>query len=131
MVDAEQEAHATGSPQPKDPGGLERPDRGAHGSDGAAAPQTARARKPPRTRTSFTFQALIAGLVVLVLLLIFILENTESVKINFLGAKGNLSLGIALLLAAVGGALLVAIVGAARIGQLRLHARRQRRNDAS
>lgn len=91
--------------------------------------QTGRPRtaKPPRTRVSATFQALIAGTVVLVFLLIFILENTESVKINYLGAKGHLSLGVALLLAAVGGALIAAIIGLARIGQLRLHQRRQRR----
>lgn len=105
---------------------------GAGGTSGGAvtgeASDTATAhRKPPRTRVSATFEALIAGTVILVFLLIFILENTESVRINYLGAKGHLSLGVALLLSAVGGALIAAIVGLARIGQLRLHERRQRR----
>jgi uncharacterized integral membrane protein len=80
-----------------------------------------------RTRTSAAFKGLVAGAVVLLLLLIFILENTQRVKISYLGANGHLSLGVALLLAAVAGALITAMVGAARISQLRAHARRERR----
>ena len=73
----------------------------------------------PRTRLSAAFVGAVAGLLVLVFLLIFILENTESVTVNFLGASGRLGLGIALLVAAVAGALIVAILGVARIAQLR------------
>jgi len=69
----------------------------------------------------------VAGTVVALLLLIFILENTKSVKVSFLGAHGNLALGVALLLAAVAGALIVALIGAARMTQLRLRARRAER----
>ncbi len=72
-----------------------------------------------RTRTSVTFNALVAGAIVLVLLLVFIVENTQTVKISFFGASGHLPLGVALLLAAVGGALLVGIAGLARVLQLR------------
>jgi uncharacterized integral membrane protein len=82
---------------------------------------------PPRTRTSAAFKGFVAGAVVLLLLLIFIVENTGSVKISYFGATAHLALGVALLLAAVGGALLVAIVGGARISQLRRHAKRRRR----
>ena len=89
----------------------------------AGAPQPAKA-KPPRTRTSTAFSGLVAGAIVLILLLIFILENTQSVKISYLGASGHVVLGVALLLAAVGGALLVGILGAARIAQVRRHAKR-------
>ena len=85
---------------------------------------------PPTTKTGIAFGALIAGAIVLILLLVFILENTESVKISFFGADGHLPLGVALLLAAIGGALLVGIVGAARIVQLRRHVRRRRRRPA-
>ncbi|MHB1810638.1 MAG: lipopolysaccharide assembly protein LapA domain-containing protein [Solirubrobacteraceae bacterium] len=123
MADAEQSARTTEAPE-------QGPQDGALGPgpvEGGRATAAPTQQKPPRTRVSVTFQALIAGFVVLVLLLIFILENTESVKINYLGAKGHISLGIALLLAAAGGALIVAIVGVARISQLRLHERRQRR----
>jgi len=62
-----------------------------------------------------------------VLLLIFILENLRTVTVTYFGASGQLPLGVALLFAAIGGALLVAIVGVARLTQLRLNARRRRR----
>jgi uncharacterized integral membrane protein len=80
----------------------------------------------PRTKTGIAFGSLIAGAIVLIVLLVFILENTQSVKISFFGASGDLPLGVALLLAAIGGGLLVGIVGAARIIQLRRHVRRRR-----
>jgi uncharacterized integral membrane protein len=51
--------------------------------------------------------------VVLVLLLIFILQNSRKVQISYLGAHGHLPLGVALLLAAVLGILLVVIPGTA------------------
>ena len=44
-----------------------------------------------------------------------------------MGAHGHLPLGVALLLAAVCGVLLVVLAGAARISQLRRVARRHRR----
>ena len=68
--------------------------------------------------------------VVLVLLLIFILQNSRKVQISYLGAHGHLPLGVALLFAAVLGILLVAIPGTARIIQLRITARRHRAIDA-
>lgn len=78
----------------------------------------------PRTRTGAAFKTLIAGAIVLILLLVFILENTQSVKISYFGVSGHLPIGVALLIAAIGGALLVGIVGAARIVQLRHHVKR-------
>jgi uncharacterized integral membrane protein len=77
----------------------------------------------PRTRLSGAWIALIAGAVVLLLLLIFILENSQDVDIAFLGMHGHLPLGVALLLAAICGALLVVIPGVGRIMQLRRTAR--------
>jgi uncharacterized integral membrane protein len=91
-------------------------------------PSTAPPAHPAsRTRTASAWTSLIAGAVVLVLLLIFILENTQRVKVNFLGANGHLALGVALLLAAAAGALLVGIVGVARITQVKRRASRARR----
>ena len=69
--------------------------------------------------------------VVLLLLLIFILENGQKVSVTFFGATGHLPLGVALLLAAVLGILLVVIPGTARIVQLRVTARRHRRTDVA
>jgi uncharacterized integral membrane protein len=71
--------------------------------------------------------ALIAGAVALVVVLIFIIQNTHAVDISFLGAHLQLSLAVALLLAAVAGALVMAAAGTARITQLRRIMRRSRR----
>ena len=68
--------------------------------------------------------------VVLLLLLIFILQNGAQVSVSYLGMHGHLPLGVALLFAAVCGVLLVVLAGAARISQLRATARRHRRVDA-
>lgn len=80
----------------------------------------------PHTRTARVHNALIAGAVILILLLVFIIENTRSVKIAYFGLGFHLPLGVALLLAAIGGALLVGIVGTARIVQLRRRVRHPR-----
>lgn len=68
--------------------------------------------------------------VILLLLLIFILQNAKTVDIAYFGAHGHLPLGVALLLSAVCGVLLTMLAGAARISQLRAVARRHRRVDA-
>ena len=92
----------------------------------AAAPPVQTA-VPPRTRVSGIWVASIAAVVVLLLLLIFILQNGERVKIDIFGANPTLPLGVALLLAAVLGALLVALIGVARVVQLRHTARKMAR----
>jgi uncharacterized integral membrane protein len=69
------------------------------------------------------------GILVLAAILVFILQNPAEVRVHFLAAEGTLPLGVALLFAVVLGALLVLVVGAARILQLRLVARRHRADD--
>ena len=83
-----------------------------------------------RTRTGGIWVAVGFFAVILLLLLIFILQNGQKVDISYLGMHGHLPLGVALLLAAVCGVLLVVLAGTARIGQLRATARRHRRVDA-
>jgi len=82
-----------------------------------------------RTRIGGVWVASALFAVVLLLLLVFILENSQKVSIAFFGAHGHLPLGVALLLAAVLGVLLVAVPGTARIMQLRRTARRHRKVD--
>ena len=84
-----------------------------------------------RTRTGGLWVAAISAVVVILLLLIFILQNGQQVQVNLYGANPNLPLGIALLLAAVLGALIVALVGTARVVQLRMVAKRHRNEDRS
>jgi uncharacterized integral membrane protein len=83
-----------------------------------------------RTRTSGIWVAVGFFAVILLLLLIFILQNGTQVSVSYLGMHGHLPLGVALLLAAVSGVLLVVLAGAARISQLRATARRHRKVDA-
>ena len=83
-----------------------------------------------RTRTSGLWVAVGFFGVVLLLLLIFILQNGTQVSVSYLGLHGRLPLGVALLLSAVCGVLLVVLAGAARISQLRTVARRHRKSDA-
>jgi uncharacterized integral membrane protein len=98
-------------------------------------PNAAAAAPPPhhvvrRSRLGGAWVGLALGAVVLILLLIFILENGNKVNIGFLGAHGHMPLGVALLLAAALGVLLVIIPGTGRIMQLRRTARRHRKSDA-
>ncbi len=71
------------------------------------------------TRVSAWWTGLIIAAVLLILLLIFIAQNSRDVTVHYLGLHGQVSLAIALLLSAVAGILLVAIPGTARILQLR------------
>jgi uncharacterized integral membrane protein len=108
-------------PAPIPPGGL-----GAPATPGSTAGPAAPAAHHHirRTRSGTAWTAFVVAGVLLVLLLIFILQNSEDVKISYLGAHGSLPLGVALLLSAVCGLLLVAIPGVARMYQLRRVARR-------
>jgi uncharacterized integral membrane protein len=72
------------------------------------------------------YTALIAGIAILIVVVIFVIQNASAVNISFLGAHLRLSLAVALLLAVIGGALLMAAAGTARITQLRRIMRRDR-----
>jgi uncharacterized integral membrane protein len=72
-----------------------------------------------RTRSGGWWTGLVLSAVVLLFLLIFVLQNNAPMRINFLVWSGTLPSGVALLLSAVAGVLLVAIPGGLRILQLR------------
>ena len=84
-------------------------------------------RGPLGSRIGATRTAMIAGALVLIVVLIFIIENAHAVTITFFGAHLRVSLAVALLLAAIAGALIMAAAGTARITQLRMTMRRNRR----
>jgi len=97
-------------------------------SPGQPPPTPAQAPKPPAipaepavgfTRAGALWSALIAGFFILILLLIFIAQNTASTPFTFLAFHWSLPLGVAILLAAVVGGLITVAVGTARILQLR------------
>ena len=79
------------------------------------------------SRSGGLWTGLILSAIVLIFLLVFILQNQVAVTIQFLGFRGSVPVGVALLLAAIAGLLLVAIPGGVRIMQLRRAARRAAR----
>jgi putative membrane protein len=103
------------------------PPASANGSAPQPVPTPAAPRRRLRTRISGVRTGLIAGAVGLIVVLIFIIQNAGAVHISFLGAHLRLSLAVALLLAAIAGALIMAAAGTARITQLRRVMRRDRR----
>lgn len=92
-----------------------------------------RATEPEHTgrdplRSSMTAKAWLSVIVlavVLILLIVFIAQNTESVAVAFFGFKGHAPLAVALLIAAVAGLVLASVAGTLRILQLRRRVRRE------
>ncbi len=80
-----------------------------------------------QTRLSGAWTAIVVGLVALVVILVFILQNQQSAEVSFLMFSGHLPLAVALLFALILGAIIVFAFGAARILQLRMVAGRARR----
>jgi uncharacterized integral membrane protein len=96
-------------------------------SPGQPSPKSVPNRGEPAvkfTRAGALWTSLFVGFLILILLLIFIAQNTTSASFQFFIWHWNLPLGVAILLAAVGGGLLTVAVGTARIVQLRRTAKR-------
>ncbi|MBA2955245.1 DUF1049 domain-containing protein [Nocardioides sp. MAH-18] len=93
------------------------------------APEADRPTKDPlrRSRTSGAWVAVVLAAVLLILLVVFIAQNTQDVHLSFLWWDGSTPLSVALLIAAVIGIALTAVVGTLRIWQLRRRVRRESR----
>ncbi|WP_081416583.1 lipopolysaccharide assembly protein LapA domain-containing protein [Arthrobacter castelli] len=110
-------------PGPTPSGGKEQPRKPESGDQ-------ERARHEPAakgSRTGALWAATTVSIVLLILLIIFILQNQGPARIVFFGLEGSIPLGMALLIAAVAGAVVVAIAGVARLTQVRIKERRARR----
>jgi uncharacterized integral membrane protein len=95
------------------------------GTPSSVQPPPQKAAKQSRVNSTWVVLALFA--VVLLLLLVFILENSKSVDIGYFGAHGHVPLGVALLLAAVLGILLVILAWLARGVRVRATAHKHRK----
>jgi lipopolysaccharide assembly protein A len=102
----------------------------ANGSAPPPVPASQAPRRRLHTRISGVRIALIAGTAALAVVLIFIIQNATAVSISFLGAHLHLPLAVALLFAAIAGALIMAAAGTARITELRHIMRRDRKSRA-
>ncbi|UVO14150.1 lipopolysaccharide assembly LapA domain-containing protein [Mycobacterium sp. SMC-14] len=91
---------------------------------GEASPPPPPPAAMPLTRAGALWSALIAGFLVLIVLLVFVTQNTGPVDLAFLTWTWSLPTGVAILLAAICGGLLTALVGTARIFQLRRAAKK-------
>ena len=92
----------------------------AQAHDKAAPPESA----VKFTRTASVWTSLTAGFLILIVLLIFIIQNPDSARFHFLGWHWSLQQGVAILLAAIGGGLITVLAGTARIYQLRRAAKK-------
>ena len=110
-------APATGAPVAPDAGAVED-ERGAVRDDPPLV--------VPKTRTSATYSGVAVGLLVLVLVIIFIAQNLHDSRVHYLGLNFQLPIGLLILASAVAGGIIVLLVSAARVAQLRLMARRHR-----
>jgi uncharacterized integral membrane protein len=77
-----------------------------------------------RTRASSVWVFVGVAVVFLILLIDFIAQNDRKVSIHFFTLSGRVSEALALLVAAVGGAVIVLMAGGARVIQLRVTTRR-------
>lgn len=101
------EAPPTGTPVASPPGAGSDPLRGS--------------------RTSGIWLAVAVLVLLLILLAIFVLQNTQSVEVSFLGWNGSAPLSASLLIAAVVGMVIAGTAGALRVLQLRRRVKRERK----
>ena len=126
---------STEHPSPTEPGSPASSTAGPSGgttgtqtSDAQTSGPASSGKDPLRgSRTSGIWTATVALIVVLILLAIFILQNTQRVEVSYFGWTGQAPLSATLLIAAAGGALLVASAGALRILQLRRRVKKERK----
>jgi uncharacterized integral membrane protein len=112
-------------PSALEPSVAERPGEPVAGEDAAAAKRARRASLG-LTRTSAAWLGVWAGVLAVIVLIIFVAQNTYSVEISFLWLHGRISLALALLIAGVAGAAVAMAIAAGRILQLRRVIRRSR-----
>lgn len=82
----------------------------------------------PRSRTGTAWLSVCVAVLTLLILVVFLLQNTQSVEVSFLWMDGSTPLAVALLVAVVCVAILAIVVGAARITQLHRRLRLSRRD---
>ena len=78
------------------------------------------------TRISGVWCAIAVAVILGVALIDFIVQNTRSMRIEFFGTQGHIPVAVALLAAALAGAVVVLAVGVCRTTQLRLVLRRRK-----
>ena len=91
-------------------------------------PQTF-SRTPPRTVAGSTWVVICVAVLILIAVIIFVSQNTSSVRVTFLFLHGRFPLAVALLGAVAAGCVLTLVIGSTRILQLRRIVRKRQRED--
>ncbi len=123
--------------------GPDTPPRTSAAPEPSATPEPATGSKPPavpdttrpdtttrprkqslRTRAGFAWTSLVAAAIIGIILLIFILQNLNQVKVTLFFWSFSLPLGVTILLSLIAGSLVMSLAGGWRILQLRRAARR-------
>lgn len=129
---------------PAQPGSTPGPDRGTQPGGVPAADQpgtSGKAAKPGtggkgtstqsdplrRSRAGGLYVGVIALGIVLILLIIFVAQNTDPTTVRFLGWQAEIPVAVALLIAAVAGLFLAGIAASLRILQLRRRVKHDRK----
>ena len=126
-----------------DPSASDRPSPEAPATPVDPTPPVSSSTKPSKTatsskdtqqgdplrgsRTSGAYAAMIAFALVLVLLIIFIAQNTQSATVVFLGWEGSAPVAVLLMIATTAGLLLAGVASTLRILQLRRRVKRERK----
>jgi uncharacterized integral membrane protein len=97
-------------------------------SEDPGTPHGSTPRESSNTRIGSVWMAVAVAVVLGVALIDFIVQNTRSVRVEFFSATGQIPVAVALLAAAVAGALVVLVAGVARTTQLRFSRRRERQS---
>ena len=108
-----------GAPRP----GAESPAPDGSSRPAQTAPTSERTPEPVADgggggKTAGMWIGLILGAIILVLLLIFVIQNNQTAGFQYFSAEFDLPLGVAMLLAAIAGALVMALVGSVRMIQM-------------
>ena len=81
-----------------------------------------------RSRLSKAWVGLSVFAVILILITDFVLQNTNTVKVSFLGWQWHVPLAVALMIAVAGGILITSLAGTVRRVQVRRRVRRDEKN---
>ena len=119
---------APGAPAPTDPTRDELLREELATQDTKQAKAGTPEKDPLRGSRTSGFWAAVVGLgVILLLLIIFIAQNTRKTTVSFLGWEGQVPVAVALLIAALAGLSLAGLAGTRRILQLRRRIRKTRK----
>ncbi|MGW0179789.1 LapA family protein [Nocardia sp. NPDC003345] len=121
MATSDDRPHETGALPKNQPPGATAPLDGdiPDSTAGLPADQTHEPYELGRSRVGIAWIALIVAALLGIVLLIFIIQNSESADVEMLFWSFSLPLGVTILLSVIAGALVMALVGGVRIIQLR------------